>query len=114
MISKRRANSILPFTSTTRRLGGPLLQSPAEWWQGSTNGAFEWAYGVSDWFEAGAYLPVFTLTRSGQLLLDGAKVRALFAVPNAGARRFFYGVNFEFSRNPVFGISPATGARFDR
>jgi hypothetical protein len=67
--------------------------------KGSTNGAFEWAYGVSEWFEAGAYLPVFTFTRTGQLLLDGAKLRALFAVPHAASRRFFYGVNFELSRN---------------
>ncbi len=67
--------------------------------QGSANGALEWAYGVSDWFEAGAYFPVFTFTRSGKLVLDGAKVRALFAVPQADSRRFFYGVNFELSRN---------------
>jgi hypothetical protein len=67
--------------------------------QGSINGAFEWAYGVSDWFEAGTYLPVYTVTRSDKLLLDGAKVRALFAVPHAGQHRFFYGVNFELSRN---------------
>ena len=67
--------------------------------QGSANGAFEWAYGVSSWFEAGAYIPVYTITRNGNPLLDGAKLRALFAVPNAGTRRFFYGVNFELSRN---------------
>jgi hypothetical protein len=67
--------------------------------KGSLNGAFEWAYGVSDSFEAGAYLPVYTLTRNGTLLLDGVKLRALFAVPHAETRRFFYGVNFELSRN---------------
>ena len=31
--------------------------------------------------------------------LDGFKLRALFAVPNADDRRFFYGANFEFSIN---------------
>src|SRR6266550_6849022 len=67
--------------------------------QGSVNGAFEWAYGVSDWFEAGTYLPVYSITRDGKVLLDGAKLRTLFAVPHAGARSFFYGVNFELSRN---------------
>lgn len=67
--------------------------------EGSINGAFEWAYGITNWFEAGLYLPVYTIGRRGQLLLDGGKVRALFAVPNAGVRRFFYGLNFEFSRN---------------
>src|SRR5271165_6713010 len=29
------------------------------------NGVPEWAYGVTDWFEAGAYLPVYTWTRDG-------------------------------------------------
>lgn len=90
--------------------------------QGSLNGAFEWAYGVRDWFEAGAYFPVYTIDRDGRILLDGAKLRALFAVPHAEARRLFYGVNFEFSRNSRawdqsrFGgeIRPIIGARSGR
>jgi len=65
----------------------------------SVNGAFEWAYGVSEWFEAGLYLPVYSITRDGSVLLDGGKVRALFAVPHAELRSFFYGMNFEYSRN---------------
>ena len=65
--------------------------------QRSANGAFEWAYGVSDWFEAGTYLPVYTLTRDRKLEIDGVKLRALFAVPHAETRRFFYGVNLELS-----------------
>ena len=65
--------------------------------QGSVNGAVEWAYGVSEWFEAGAYLPVYTLTRDGTFKVDGVKARALFAVPHAETRSFFYGVNFELS-----------------
>lgn len=87
--------------------------------QGSLNGAFEWAYGVRDWFEAGAYFPVYTIDPDGRVLLDGAKLRALFAVPHAEARRFFYGLNFEFSRNSRawdqsrFGgeVRPIVGAR---
>jgi hypothetical protein len=67
--------------------------------QGSVNGTLEWAYGVTDWFEAGTYLPVYTFTRDRKLELDGAKLRALFAVPHADTRRFFYGVNFELSFN---------------
>src|SRR3954470_19146409 len=66
---------------------------------GSVNGAFEWAHGVSSWFEAGTYLPVYSFTRNGHVLLDGVKLRALFAVPHAETRRFFYGVNFELSFN---------------
>ena len=31
--------------------------------------------------------------------IDGFKLRALFAVPNADDRKFFYGANFEFSIN---------------
>src|SRR6476660_8146501 len=50
--------------------------------QGSVNGAFEWAYGLSSWFEAGTYLPVYTLTRDHKLQLDGVKLRALFAAPH--------------------------------
>ena len=60
--------------------------------QGSLNGAFEWAYGVTNWFEAGTYLPVYTLTHDRILELDGVKLRALFAVPHAEARSFFYAV----------------------
>jgi hypothetical protein len=63
------------------------------------NGVPEWAYGVTEWFEAGLYLPVYTLTSDGSLLFDSVKLRALFAVPHAGERTFFYGLNFELSYN---------------
>jgi hypothetical protein len=65
----------------------------------SLNGVPEWAYGVTPWFEAGLYLPIYTLTGSGELLFDGAKLRALFVVPDAHDRAFFYGINFELSHN---------------
>lgn len=63
------------------------------------NGVPEWAYGLTDWFEAGLYLPVYTRTGDGALLFDGAKVRALFVIPDARDRSFFYGVNLEVSYN---------------
>jgi hypothetical protein len=63
------------------------------------NGVPEWAYGVTDWFEQGLYLPVYTRTADGELLLDAVKLRELFVVPNAHDRTFFYGVNFEVSYN---------------
>jgi hypothetical protein len=63
------------------------------------NGVPEWAYGVTDWFEAGLYLPVYTRTAGGAILFDSAKLRALFVVPDARERRFFYGVNLELSYN---------------
>ncbi len=63
------------------------------------NGVPEFAYGVTEWFEAGTYLPIYTLTRDGRLLFDGAKLRALFVRPHAHERRLFYGVNFELGYN---------------
>src|ERR1700740_2760716 len=63
------------------------------------NGVPEWAYGVTDWFEAGLYLPLYSRSGNGALTYDGFKVRTLFVVPHAADRTFFYGVNFEFSRN---------------
>lgn len=63
------------------------------------NGVPEWGYGVTSWFEAGLYLPVYTLTDQGDLLFDSTKLRALFVVPDAHRRTFFYGVNFELSYN---------------
>ncbi len=66
---------------------------------GSLFGVPEWAYGVTDWFEAGLYLPLYSIDRSRGASLDGFKLRTLFAVPHAEQRRFFYGINFEFSYN---------------
>jgi hypothetical protein len=63
------------------------------------NGVPEWAYGVTDWFELGAYVPVYSWTNNGRLLIDGAKLRAEFVVPHAQDRSFFYGVNFELGFN---------------
>lgn len=62
------------------------------------NGVPEWAYGVRDWFELGAYVPIYSLSR-GQLSFDGVKLRTLFVVPHAAERTFFYGINFEYSYN---------------
>jgi len=63
------------------------------------NGVPEFAYGVTEWFEAGTYLPIYTLTRDGRLLFDGVKLRALFVSPHAHERRLFYAVNFELGYN---------------
>jgi hypothetical protein len=63
------------------------------------NGVPEFAYGVTDWWEIGTYLPVYTITRDGRAELDSVKLRTLFAVPHAAERRFFYAVNFELSYN---------------
>lgn len=65
----------------------------------SFNGVPEWAYGVTPWFEAGLYLPLYSRDQALGWRLDGFKLRTLFAVPDAAERRFFYGANFEFSIN---------------
>ena len=62
---------------------------------GSINGTPEFAYGVTDWWEVGLYLPFAIQDR--QFLSDSFKLRTLFVSPNAEQRNFFYGVNFEFS-----------------
>jgi hypothetical protein len=65
----------------------------------SWNGVTEWAYGVTPWFEAGVYLPLYSHDKNLGDVYDGFKLRALFAVPHAADRTFFYGANFEFSIN---------------
>ena len=65
----------------------------------SFNGVPEWALGVTKWFEAGLYLPLYSYDHATGWGIDGMKLRALFAVPNADDRTFFYGANFEFSIN---------------
>jgi hypothetical protein len=71
----------------------------------SLNGTPEPAYGVTDGWELGFYAP-FAVTSDGQFLSNGAKIRNLFVVPHAAERKFFYGVNFEFSyQTPPFSLS---------
>ena len=72
----------------------------------SLQGTPEFAYGITDWWEGGFYIP-FAVDGSGQLLSDGAKIRSLFVVPDAAKRSFFYGVNFELGYEmPRFASSP--------
>jgi hypothetical protein len=65
----------------------------------SWNGVPEWAYGVTRWFEAGLYLPLYSLDKDMGWGLDGFKLRTLFAAPDGDHRRFVYGANMEFSFN---------------
>lgn len=84
---------------------------------GSLNGTPEFAYGVTDWWEVGLYLPF--AVQDHQLLSDSVKLRTLFVTPNAGQKDFFYGVNFELSNStPKFSqtrfgmeIRPIIGVR---
>jgi hypothetical protein len=70
----------------------------------SLNGTPEFAYGVTDWWEVGLYLPF--AVQDHQFLSDAFKLRTLFVAPNADQRNLFYGVNFEFSNTtPKFSQS---------
>lgn len=89
--------------------------------QGTLNGVPEWSYGVTDWFEAGLYLPLYSYeTSTDQFMLNGFKIRGLFVEPHADEHQFFYGINFEFSRNAshwdprryTSEIRPIIGQRF--
>ena len=56
--------------------------------------------------EAGFYLP-FAVNGAGEFVSDGAKIRSLFAVPDAAKRSFFYGVNLELGYEmPQFSLTP--------
>jgi hypothetical protein len=63
------------------------------------NGVPEWAYGVTPWFEAGLYMPLYSVTGDGAVLFNGFKLRTLFVEPDAANQVFIYGINFEFSDN---------------
>ena len=63
------------------------------------NGVTEWALGVTDWFEAGLYLPLYSVSADRGPSINGGKIRLLFAEPHAAEKKFVYAVNFEFSYN---------------
>jgi hypothetical protein len=91
-------NNFTPAGVTTPAFPGALIAD------NSFNGVTEWAYGVADWLEAGLYMPLYSIGKrapdgGASAEIDGFKVRLLSVVPHAGDRRFFYGVNFEFSGN---------------
>ncbi len=89
----------------------------------SVNGAAEWAYGVTPWFEQGLYMPVYSFYSTNQgATIDGFKIRELFVRPHAHEHKFFYGFNFEFSVNALYWedrrvtseIRPIVGAHLGR
>jgi len=86
-------NNFTPRGIITPAFGGSVVADQ------SWNGVPEWAYGVTRWFEAGLYMPLYTYDKNLGWGLDGFKLRTLFAAPNADDRTFFYGTNFEFSFN---------------
>jgi hypothetical protein len=91
-------NNFTPAGVTTPAFPGALVADK------SLNGVPEWAYGVTDWFEAGLYMPLYSIgkqdmSRGTSAMFNGFKLRLLFVAPHADDGTFFYGVNFEFSDN---------------
>jgi hypothetical protein len=84
---------------------------------GSVNGTPEFAYGLTDWWEVGLYLP-FSIQEQ-RFYSDAFKLRTLFVSPHAEQRNLFYGMNFEISNEtPPFSqtrwgleIRPIIGVR---
>src|SRR6195256_6660064 len=60
----------------------------------TTNATFEYAYVVTEWFEFGFYTP-YAFDKDG-FHSNAGKLRTLWAVPDAGKREFFYGLNIEY------------------
>ncbi len=86
-------NNYTPSGRTDPAFPGSLTPNHME------NGVFEWAYGFKPWWELGLYFPLYSFTGDGKVLYNGFKLRSLFVSPRAKDRRFFYGLNFEFSVN---------------
>src|SRR5690348_15358879 len=86
-------NNFTPDGQKTAAFPGGLINNR------NLNGVTEWAYGVTDWFEAGLYLPLYSYSADRGPTINGGKIRLLFTAPHAANRRFFYAVNFEFSYN---------------
>ena len=84
---------------------------------GAINGTPEFAYGLTDWWEVGLYLPFAIQNQT--FYSNAFKVRTLFVSPHADQRDFFYGINFEFANEtPPFArtrfameIRPIIGGR---
>jgi hypothetical protein len=89
-------NNFTPDGLTTPAFPGAIIADK------SFNGVTEWAYGVTPWFEAGLYLPLYSISKNHDVTINGGKIRMLFVSPDAADRTFFFGVNFEFSYNATY------------
>jgi hypothetical protein len=59
------------------------------------NGTPEFAYGITEWFELGLYIP-WAVDGEGRVLSNAFKLRTLFVTPHADQKSFFFGINFEY------------------
>ena len=58
----------------------------------------EWSYAIRDDIELGAYLPLSTIDRHGDVELGGVKGRIKYIAPRAAGQPWFWGANFELGR----------------
>ena len=78
------------------------------------NGVPEWAYGVTDWLELGAYLPLYSWTNTGHFLIDGETACRVCRAARPGAELFLR-LSISNSASTLFtGSRPATRARSGR
>jgi hypothetical protein len=67
------------------------------------NATPEFAWGITEWFEFGLYIP-WAVNAEDQFLSNAVKLRTLFVTPDAAKKDFFYGLNFEYDfPTPPFG-----------
>jgi hypothetical protein len=67
------------------------------------NATPEFAWGITEWFEFGLYIP-WAINGQDQFLSNAVKLRTLFVTPDAPKKDFFYGLNFEYDfPTPPFG-----------
>jgi hypothetical protein len=59
------------------------------------NGTPEFAWGITNWFELGLYIP-WAINGENQFLSNAFKLRTLFVTPDAAKRDFFLGINLEY------------------
>jgi hypothetical protein len=93
------------------RPGQFIINQYADYGRRALNGAPEVAYGVTGWWELGAYLP-FTV-QDRQLNFDEVRLRSMFISPDDGKRGFFYGVVFSTGYSPGNSTPVFSQQRFD-
>jgi hypothetical protein len=86
-------NNFTPSGTKSADFPGALVDNHAY------SSVLEWAYGVTPWFEAGLYMPLYANTAGQGWTYNGFKLRALFVQPGNAEKDFYYGINFEFSWN---------------
>jgi len=58
----------------------------------------EFAYGLTDTIELGAYLPLADIDRTGRVGVDGVKLRVKYIASRSIGRHWYWGANFEIGR----------------